>query len=266
MAFGFEPNFRAFTDGTQTLLRNAILGADPAPAALARIAAVRSPARAKARRAARRLTSARGAVRLVVRRADARAARAVVRRQHRRVRVVRGGGRVTFLIGGGRDLSGDEHRWGRSLERALRRADVRVVMYRVPTGARRPLVDEDELRVALGLAHGLERRVLVRLVPGPGGRDVAELHDHAALVGPRPLEHLHLAAARQEAAAVVGDRIRVAAAVLGEHLGVADVPGVGDDVGRHAAQHACHAVQSFCRFSICPRISPPGDVDEWTLT
>ena len=77
VAFGFEPNFRAFTDGTQTLLRNAILGADPA--ATARAAAVRSPARAraKARRAARRLVSARGAVRLVVRRADARAARAV---------------------------------------------------------------------------------------------------------------------------------------------------------------------------------------------
>ncbi len=129
VAFGFEPNFRAFTDGTQTLLRNAILGADPATA---RIASVRSPARAKARRAARRLTSARGAVRLVVRRADAGAARAVVRREGRRYRVVRGGSRVTFLIGGGRDRSGDEHRWGRSLERALRDAEVRVVMYRVP--------------------------------------------------------------------------------------------------------------------------------------
>ncbi len=131
VAFGFEPNFRAFTDGTQTLLRNAILGADPA-ATTARIASVRSPARVKARRAARRLTSARGAVRLVVRRTDARAARAVIRREGRRVRAVRGGGRVTFLIGGGRDLSGDEHRWGRSLERALRDAEVRVVMYRVP--------------------------------------------------------------------------------------------------------------------------------------
>ncbi|MET0817239.1 MAG: M14 family zinc carboxypeptidase, partial [Solirubrobacteraceae bacterium] len=42
VAFGFEPNFRAFTDGTQTLLRNAILGADPAAPA-ARIASVRTP-------------------------------------------------------------------------------------------------------------------------------------------------------------------------------------------------------------------------------
>ena len=125
VAFGFEPNFRAFTDGTQTLLRNAILGADPAPRRRRGSPAVRSPARGPRRaRAARRLRSARGAVRLVVRRADARAARAVrPAREGRRVRVVRGGGRVTFLDRrSGRDRSGDEHRWAPALERALRDA------------------------------------------------------------------------------------------------------------------------------------------------
>jgi len=136
VAFGFEPNFRAFTDGTQTLLRNAILGADPAPAATARIASVRAPARAKARakarKAARALRSSRGTVRLVVRRGAARSAKAVLRAEGRRYRVVRGGGRVTFLVGGGRDRSGDEHPWARTLEGALRDAGVRVVMFRAP--------------------------------------------------------------------------------------------------------------------------------------
>jgi len=31
--FASDPNFRAFTDGTQKILRNAVLGADPATAA-----------------------------------------------------------------------------------------------------------------------------------------------------------------------------------------------------------------------------------------
>ena len=38
---------------------------------------------------------------------------------------------MTFLIGGGRDRSGDENPWARTLERSLRDAGVRVVMYRV---------------------------------------------------------------------------------------------------------------------------------------
>jgi hypothetical protein len=92
----------------------------------------RASARAKARTAARELRSARGTVRLVVRRGAARSAKAVLRAEGRRYRVVRGGGRVTFLVGGGRDRSGDEHPWARTLEGALRDAGVRVVMFRAP--------------------------------------------------------------------------------------------------------------------------------------
>ena len=41
VAFGFDPNFRAFADGTEKLLRNALFGADPA---IARASAARKPA------------------------------------------------------------------------------------------------------------------------------------------------------------------------------------------------------------------------------
>ncbi|MGH2949539.1 MAG: hypothetical protein ACRDPC_25330, partial [Solirubrobacteraceae bacterium] len=50
VSFGFEPNFRAFTDGTQRILHNAVFGADPEPAAVARVAA-----RGRAQQAVERL-------------------------------------------------------------------------------------------------------------------------------------------------------------------------------------------------------------------
>ena len=49
--FSFEPNFRAFTDGTQKILRNAVLGADPATAATS-TAAARTAATASAQQVA----------------------------------------------------------------------------------------------------------------------------------------------------------------------------------------------------------------------
>jgi Zinc carboxypeptidase len=130
VAFGFEPNFRAFTDGTQQVLRNAILGDDPAVAGIASVRA-HSAARVKARRAARRLRSAHAPARLVVTRRGERSARRVLRREGLRARVVRAHGRTTFLIGT-RGRSGDELPWARELEVALRRGHVPVVMYRVP--------------------------------------------------------------------------------------------------------------------------------------
>ena len=48
VAFGFDPNFRAFADGTEKLLRNALFGADPATA---RAAAARPAASRRAIRA-----------------------------------------------------------------------------------------------------------------------------------------------------------------------------------------------------------------------
>ncbi len=130
VAFGFEPNFRAFTDGTQRVLRNAILGSDPAVAGIASVRA-RSAARTAARRSARALRSAHSPARLVVAARGERAARRVLRRAGLRHRVVRAPGRSTLLIAT-RGRSGDELPWAREVERALRRAHVPVVMYRVP--------------------------------------------------------------------------------------------------------------------------------------
>ena len=48
--FASDPNFRAFTDGTQKILRNAVLGADPATAGGARPPPPRTAATASARR------------------------------------------------------------------------------------------------------------------------------------------------------------------------------------------------------------------------
>jgi len=49
--FASDPNFRAFTDGTQKILRNAVLGADPATAATS-TAAARTAAAASAQQVA----------------------------------------------------------------------------------------------------------------------------------------------------------------------------------------------------------------------
>jgi len=140
VVFGFDPNFRAFTDGTQVLLRNALLGPDPARAAAAR-AGARSAvaararaaaARARAAAAARRLPPLDAPLRLTVAPASRGAAGRVLARFGARAQVTRGGGRVTFLIANPKGLAADEHPWARRLPGALERAGVSVVAYRAP--------------------------------------------------------------------------------------------------------------------------------------
>src|SRR5215216_2348382 len=129
VAFGFDPNFRAFADGTEKLLRNAVFGADPA---VARAAAARRAATRRAVRATRRLTVAKDPLRLVVRARGVRAAKRVLARFGATYRVQRARGRVQFVVSNPGAAQGDEHPYARRLGVALRAAKVPVVMYRVP--------------------------------------------------------------------------------------------------------------------------------------
>ena len=129
VAFGFEPNFRAFTDGTAKLLRNAILGDEPAAF---EDAAAEPPVAARAAASARQLSVARDPVRLVVTSAGEAAAAAVLEAQGLPHRIVRTPGRVSFTIPNPGGLTGDELPWSRTLAGELQHAAVPVVMYKVP--------------------------------------------------------------------------------------------------------------------------------------
>jgi hypothetical protein len=133
VVFGFDPNFRAFTHGTQTILRNALVGDLAAPpASTTARAAASSRSRAAAAAAAGRLSTLSDPIRLTVRPRSARAAQRVLARFGAQAEVVRAGGFVTFRIANPEGLTADQHPWARRLPGALERAGVAVVGYRAP--------------------------------------------------------------------------------------------------------------------------------------
>jgi hypothetical protein len=119
--FSFEPNFRAFTDGTQRLLRNAVLGPAPeaaAPTGADAAARVRQVASAKA--AAGRLSALERPLRLTVAAAGAAEAERLLRGYGARFETRRAGGQVRFLVANPRGLAADEHPFATDLARRLR--------------------------------------------------------------------------------------------------------------------------------------------------
>ncbi|MGE5720492.1 MAG: hypothetical protein ACM3XQ_11500, partial [Nocardioidaceae bacterium] len=122
--FGFEPNYRAFTDGTAKLLRNAILG--PVPDTLA---AGMAPGRAPVRQQA--TVAATDRLVLSVRPGAEDEVRELLQRYDARADVVRSARTVSFRV----DLDGlrtDEHPWAQQLADDAAGLGRRVVAIRVP--------------------------------------------------------------------------------------------------------------------------------------
>jgi len=129
IVFGFDPNFRAFTHGTQTILRNALTGELAAPPARAR---ARAASRARAAASATRLSTLSEPLKLTVRARSARAAERVLAGFGATSEVTRADGLVTFRIANPEGLSADEHPWARLVPAELERAGVAVVGFRAP--------------------------------------------------------------------------------------------------------------------------------------
>jgi Zinc carboxypeptidase len=133
VVFSFEPNFRAFTDGTQEILFNAIYGDDASAARAPRAGAASQAAEEDAaRRAARRLVYLQSPIRLSVRPASASRAERIVGRFTDDYLVRSSRGRVSFVIANRQGLSGDEHPFALKLGRAVARSGVRVIAYSLP--------------------------------------------------------------------------------------------------------------------------------------
>jgi hypothetical protein len=127
--FAADPNFRAFTDGTQKILRNAVLGPNPAAAAAPTAARTAVPA-APALPPAAVLDSANDLV-LTVRPDAADSVAALLQRYGVSAAVVPGPGRVSYRV----DLGGaaaEELPWVNDLVGDVHRLGDRVIAVRVP--------------------------------------------------------------------------------------------------------------------------------------
>jgi hypothetical protein len=127
--FSFEPNFRAFTDGTQRLLRNAVLGPSPEAPAADRAARARSVAAARA--AAARLSDLDRPIRVTVASSGAAATERLLRGYGARFEAHRAGGQVRFLVANPRGLAADEHPFAADLARRLHAGNLPVRAFSV---------------------------------------------------------------------------------------------------------------------------------------
>jgi hypothetical protein len=116
--FSFEPNVRAFTDGTQRLLRNAVFGPAPEAAALTRAEAAARVAAAKA--AAGRLSDLQRPLRVTVASAGAAATERLLAATAPGSRPAGPAARSTSWSPTPAGLAADEHPFATALARRLR--------------------------------------------------------------------------------------------------------------------------------------------------
>jgi hypothetical protein len=125
VSFNIDPNFRAWTEGTQRILWNAIVGGDTGLTGLAAGSRARASAEKAATDAAAALLDFGSAIRIRVRAEDAAATARVL--QRRGAEVVRHGvdSDVLFLVANRSDLSYDEHPFFTLVLQDLAKAGIR---------------------------------------------------------------------------------------------------------------------------------------------
>ena len=126
IAFSIDPNFRAWTQGTQRLLWNAIVGPDPAGFGPGLLAGSRARAAAEkaALDAASKLLDYGSAIRIRVARTDATATAKILSRRGSDVLRIDLGSETLFLVANRRDLSYEEHPFFGLIVRELENAGI----------------------------------------------------------------------------------------------------------------------------------------------
>jgi len=127
ISFSIDPNFRGWSQGTQRLLWNAIVGPDPSAAAgLFAGSRERAAAEKAAQDAAAALPDLGAAIRIFVSRADAKATAQILQRRSSEVVRIDLGTEVLFLVGNKKDLSAEEHPWFALAIRELEQAGIAI--------------------------------------------------------------------------------------------------------------------------------------------
>jgi hypothetical protein len=133
VSFSIDPNFRAWTQGTQRLLWNAIVGPDPSAArGLFAGSRERAAAEKAALDAAAKLPDLGSAIRVRVALKDAKATAQILGRRSSEVVRIDLGSETLFLVGNKKDLSFEEHAWFALAIREMEQAGIQIRAASVP--------------------------------------------------------------------------------------------------------------------------------------
>jgi hypothetical protein len=126
ISFSIDPNFRAWSQGTQRLLWNAIVGPNPVGFGPGLLAGSRERAAAEkaALDAASKLLDVGSAIRIRVASADAAATAKILQRRSSEVYRIDLGTETLFLVGNKKDLGFEEHPWFGVVIRELDQAGI----------------------------------------------------------------------------------------------------------------------------------------------